>query len=87
MDLKTHKTNTLVRAGNHLVSIGRETSFVAILSPNTNDFVELSRAKTNKQLRKVKRKFKTWLNCDNSFSFEFMTNELTNELISTLKNK
>lgn len=83
----THKPNTVIKAGNHLVSIGRETSLVAILSPNTHEFTKLSRAKTNKQLRKVKRNFKTWLNCDNSFSFEFMTNELTNELITILKTK
>ncbi len=79
--------NTVIKAGNHLVSIGRETSFVAILSPNTHDFVELSRAKTNKQLRKVKRNLKTWLNSDTSFCFEFMDNERTNQLLTILKTK
>ena len=37
--------NTVITAGNHLVSIGRETHFVAIFSPFTNKFVEQKRAK------------------------------------------
>lgn len=78
--------NTVITAGNHLVSIGRETHFVAILSPFTHKFVEQKRAKTNKRLRKVKRSdLKTWLNCDNDFCFERMSTEQTIKLIRILK--
>ena len=82
------KPNTLIKAGNHLVSIGRESHFVAILSPFTLKFVKQDKAKTNKQLRKVKRSnLKTWLNCENDFCFERMDSALTNQLITILKSK
>ena len=79
------KANTTLKAGNHIVSIGMETHFVAVLSPNTNDFVELKRAKTNKKLAKVKRQFKSWLSCSETFCFERLSEEQTIKLINTLK--
>ena len=85
--MTTFKPNIVLKAGNHLVSIGRETSFVAILSPYTYEFVKLSRAKTNKKLRKVKRELKNKLNSDESFTFEFMNDEQTTKLITILKSK
>ena len=81
----TLNTNSIILAGNHIVSIGREIHQVAILSPQTHKFVELKRTKTNKKLAKVKRQFKTWLSCDETFCFERMTEEKTNKLINILK--
>ena len=77
--------NTTLKAGNHIVSIGRETHFVAILSPNTHDFVELKRVKTNKKLAKIKRELKSWLSCSESFCFERLSEAQTIKLIKTLK--
>ena len=79
------KANTTIKAGNHIVSIGRETHFIAIISPSTNEFIELKRAKTNKKLAKVKREFKSWLSCSETFCFERMTDNQTIKLINTLK--
>jgi hypothetical protein len=61
--------NTILKAGNHIVSIGIEAHFVAILSPTTHKFVELKNTKTNKKLAKVKREFKSWLSCSETFCF------------------
>ena len=77
--------NTTLKAGNYIVSIGRETHFVAILSPSTNDFVELKRVKTNKKLAKIKRELKSWLSCSESFCFERLSEDQTIKLINTLK--
>ena len=77
--------NTILKAGNHIVSIGRKTHFVAILSPSTHDFVELKRTKTNKKLAKVKREFNSWLSCSESFCFERLSEAQTIKLINTLK--
>tara|TARA_R110000803_G_scaffold128127_1_gene195519 strand:- start:390 stop:638 length:249 start_codon:yes stop_codon:yes gene_type:complete len=77
--------NTTLKAGNHIVSIGRETHFVAILSPSTHNFVELKKAKTNKRLAKVKRELKSWLSCDETFCFERLSEAQTIKLINTLK--
>jgi len=77
--------NTQIKAGNHIVSIGRETHFVAIISPQTGEFVELKRAKTNKRLRKVKREIKSFLSCSETFCFERLSEEQTIKLINTLK--
>ena len=79
------KANTILKAGNHIVSIGMETHFVAVLSLNTHNFVELKRAKTNKKLAKVKRQFKSWLSCSETFCFERLSEEQTIKLINTLK--
>lgn len=77
--------NTTLKAGNHIVSIGIETHFVAILSPNTHDFVELKKVKTNKKLAKIKKEFKSWLSCSESFCFERLSEAQTIKLIKTLK--
>ena len=80
------KKATLISAGNHLVSIGTfKTSDIAILSKHTHEFVKLERAKTNKKLKKVKRLFKSNLNNDTDFVFEFFTDDKTRQLISILK--
>lgn len=77
--------NTTIKAGNHLISIGREIHQVAILSLNTHKFVKLKRTKTNKKLAKVKKEFKTWLCCWETFCFERLSEQQTLKLIQTLK--
>ena len=77
--------NTTLKAGNHIVSIGREAHFVAILSPSTHKFVELKNTKTNKKLAKIKREFKSWLSCSETFCFERMSEAQALKLINTLK--
>jgi len=77
--------NTTLLVGNHLVSIGRETHQVAILSKHTHSFVELQRTKTNKKLAKLKRELKSWLSCEETFCFERLSKEQTLRLIETLK--
>lgn len=77
--------NTTLSVGNHLVSIGRETHQVAILSKHTHSFVELQRTKTNKKLAKLKRELKSWLSCEETFCFERLSKEQTLRLIETLK--
>jgi hypothetical protein len=77
--------NTTVRAGNHLVSIGREIHQVAILSPHTHRFVGLNKTKTNKKLLKVKKELKSWLSCEETFCFERLSETQTLRLIETLK--
>ena len=77
--------NTTLKAGNHIVSIGREAHFVAILSPSTHKFVELKNTKTNNKLAKIKREFKSWLSCSETFCFERMSEAQALKLINTLK--
>ncbi len=77
--------NTTIKAGNHIVSIGIEKHFVAILSPSTHEFVELKRTKTNMRLAKVKRELKSWLSCSETFCFERLSESQTIKLINILK--
>jgi hypothetical protein len=79
--------NSILKAGNHLVSIGRDGHQVAIQSLHTGEWVDLKRSKTNKRLRKIKREFKLWLVCDKQFFFERMSTENTIRLIEILKGK
>ena len=80
------KKGTLISAGNHLVSIGTfDTSEIAILSPFTMKFTKQERTKTNKRLKKAKRRFKSFLLCDKDFCFGHFDNDMTKELISILK--
>lgn len=79
--------NSILKAGNHLVSIGRDGHQVAIQSTHTGEWVDLKRTKTNKRLRKIKREFKLWLVCDKQFFFEGMSTENTIRLIEILKGK
>jgi len=81
------KENTVLKAGSHLISIGREKQFVAILSPSTHKFVELAKSKTNKRLRKAKREFKAFLNSGDTFTFEHFSEEQAMRLIDILKGK
>lgn len=79
--LTTHK------AGNHVVSIGRDGHQLAILSLNTGEWVELKRTKTNNRLRKVKREFKLWLVCEKEFFFERLDKGQMKRVIDILKGK
>ena len=81
------KENQSLQIGNIIVSIGRETHFVALISPWTNEFIKQDKTKTNRILKRVKRHLKTWLNCDETFTFEHMTPDTTNQLIDILKGK
>jgi hypothetical protein len=81
------ESNTLHKAGNHVVSIGRDGHQLAIQSLNTGDWVDLKRTKTNKRLRKIKREFKLWLCCDKQFFFERMSKEQQFRVIDILKGK
>ncbi len=85
--METIKPNTLIQIGNIILSIGRETHFVALISPWTNEFIKQDKTKSNRILKKVKRNLKTWLNCDETFTFEHMTPDTTNQLIDILKGK
>ncbi len=79
--LTTHK------AGNHLVSIGREGNQLAIMSLHSGEWVELKRTKTNKRLRKVKREFKIWLTDSRDFFFERLDKVQMERIIDILKGK
>ena len=81
------KKNTLHRAGNHFVSIGRDGHQLAIMSAHTGDWVDLKRAKTNKRLSKVKRLLKSNLVDENQFFFEFVIDEEKQKVINILKGK
>jgi len=76
----------LISAGNFLVSIGAfDRSDVAIISKWSGDFVSLKSCKKSKKLKSVKRKFKIWLNNPDTFHFQFMTPDMTVDLINLLK--
>jgi hypothetical protein len=79
--------NSVHKAGNHLVSIGRDGHQLAIQSLNTGEWVELKRTKTNKRLRKIKREFKLWLSDTEKFFFERMSKEQQLRVIDILKGK
>lgn len=79
--------NTLHRAGNHFVSIGKDGHQLAIMSAHTGNWVDLKRAKTNKRLRKVKRLLKNNLVDENQFFFEFVIDDEKQKVINILKGK
>lgn len=81
------ESNTLHKAGNHIVSIGRDGHQLAICSANTHKVVFLSKTKTNKRLRKIKREFKLWLCDTEQFFFERMSKEQQIRIIDILKGK
>ena len=81
------KQNTTHRAGNFIVSIGRDGHQLAILSLHTGDFVELKRTKTNKFLRKIKTEFKLFLVSSQKFFFERMSSNQQLRVIEILKGK
>ena len=86
MENTEFKRGTTINAGNHLISIGTfTTSEIAILSKHTHEFTKLERTKTNKKLKKAKRRFKSFLCCDTSFCFRSFTDDMINELILILK--
>jgi len=78
------KKGTLINAGNFQVSVGTfDEREIAIISKSSGEFVQIKKA--GKKLKSVKRKFKTWLNSDETFTFSFMTPDLVMELIKLLK--
>jgi len=78
------KKGQQINAGNFIISIGAfDIREVAIISKSSGDFVKI--ANTGVKLKKVKRKFRTWLNSDTTFTFSFMTEERIIELIELLK--
>jgi hypothetical protein len=80
------KQKSLINAGNFLISIGtHEITEIAIISKSTGEFCRFSNIKKGGKLSKVKRKFKTWINSDETFTFSHMTKERTLELIEFLK--
>jgi len=85
--MKTFEKGQQIKIKNFTISIGAfNTSEVSIISNTSGDFVKLKQTKVSKKLRKVKRQFKVWLNNDIDFCFSHMNDNLTNELISVLKN-
>jgi hypothetical protein len=82
------KKGTSISAGNFLVSIGTfNLSDVAIISKSSGEFVTLSMTKRSKKLRLIKRRLKCFLSCDQTFNFQHMTEDKTQELIDILKSK
>ena len=76
----------LIPAGNYRVSIGTyDKTNVAIISNHTGTFCKIANA--GRQLKRVKKYFKTYLNSEETFTFSFMQPETTLSLINLLKNK
>jgi len=75
-----------INAGNFIVSIGTfDTSDVAIISKHSGDFVLIKQTKISPKLKRVKRLLKSWLNSNNTFTFQFMNDDLTTQLLNILK--
>ena len=88
MEKSDLKKGMLINAGNFQVSIGTfQITDVAIISKSNGKFVEFKNILKGGKLSKVKRKFKRWLNSNETFTFEFMQPETTIELINFLKKK
>lgn len=82
------KKGQLIDCKNFEVSIGiYDPKEVAIFSKKTGDFVKINKSnlKRSKKLRKIKRVFKYWLNSNNTFTFSFMNDLRTQQLINELK--
>jgi len=88
MEKSDLKKGMLINAGNFQVSIGtHDITDVAIISKSSGKFVEFKNIQKGGKLSKVKRKFKLWLNSNETFTFERMQPETTIELINFLKKK
>lgn len=86
--MQTFEKDDFFPAGNFMVSIGHySTTEVALFSKTSGNFVKLNKAnlKRSKTLRKIKRKFRSYLNSKETFTFSHMIPEVTNDLIQTLK--
>ncbi len=82
------KRGQLINAGNFLVSIGSfSTSDVAIISKHNGRFVKLSQTKRSKKLRTIKRLFNTWINNNTTFNFQFVTDDITSQIIAILRTR
>jgi len=88
MEKSDLKKGMLINAGNFQVSIGTyDITDVAIISKNNGKFVEFKNIRKGGKLSKVKRKFKSNLNSNDAFTFQFMQPDTTIELINFLKKK
>ena len=88
MEKSDLKKGMLINAGNFQVSIGTyDITDVAIISKNNGKFVEFKNIRKGGKLSKVKRKFKSNLNSNDAFTFQFMQPTTTIELINFLKKK
>ena len=88
MEKSDLKKGMLINAGNFQVSIGTfNITDVAIISKNNGKFVEFKNIRKGGKLSKVKRKFKSNLNSNDAFTFQFMQPDTTIELINFLKKK
>ena len=88
MEKSELKKGMLINTGNFQVSIGTHNiTDVAIISKSTGKFVEFKNIVKGGKLSKVKSKFKSNLNSNETFTFQFMQPETTIELIKFLKKK
>lgn len=83
------KKATLINAGNYQVSVGTySTGEIAIISKSSGEFVRLEHLpKKGGVLRKIKRKFKIYLNSEETLTFSHLPESMTLEMIKMLKKK
>jgi hypothetical protein len=75
-----------INAGNFIVNIGTfDTTDIAIISKSNGRFTKLKQAKVSKRLRKVKKHFKSNINNDFDFVFQFMVPSQVIQLIKILR--
>ena len=80
------KKSALISAGSFYVSIGRDdVTDVAMISKKSGRFAKLSHGKNSERLKTIKKSFKTFLNSDETFTFQHMPEYYTAELINVLK--
>ena len=77
--------NTLYHAGNYQVSIGNPKTEVGIISKSSGDWVQIKHIRKGGLLARVKRKFKSYLNSNNTMHFSHMGKEQVILLIEMLK--
>jgi hypothetical protein len=84
--MNNFKKGQQISVGNFIVSIGSfDISDVAIISKSSGNFVLLKQTKISPKLKRVKRLFKSWLNSDSTFTFQFMDQDQVVQIINILK--
>lgn len=78
------KANTLINCGSHEVSIGTDTTEIAIFSKTTGEFCKFKDIKKGGKLAKIKRKFKKHLISETDMVFKMQEDDAI-ELIEMLK--
>jgi len=79
------KLGQQINAGNFIVSVGAfKIEEVAICSKSSGKFVKLKQVNRSKKLRTIKRKFKTWINNDESFCFSNIQKDNVKDIINIL---